>query len=85
MGLTAILMEVPRPGSPYFPDLDSWSLATTLVRRVISWRATTSFELTAQSFDVTLVLVEARVETVVRSESVAVAKHAIASKVSLCW
>ena len=78
-------MAVPRPGCPSLPALDSWSLEMTLVRRVISWSATTSFALTVDSSAVTLALVEARVSTVVRSEAVVVARHAMAPAVSLCW
>ena len=78
-------MEVPRPGCSYFPALDSWSLETTLVRRVISWSATTSFALTADSYAVTLALVEVMVSTVVQLEAVAVARHAMVSAVLLCW
>ena len=78
-------MPVPRPGCPSFPDLDSWRLETTLVRQVISWSATTIFALTVDSSAVTLALVEARVATVVQSAAVAVARHAMASAVSLCW
>ena len=45
----------------------------------------TTFALMADSYSVTLALVEARVATVVRSAAVAVARHAMASEVSLCW
>ena len=78
-------MVVPRPGCPSLPALDSWSLETTLVRRVISWSATTIFGFTVDSSAVTLALVEARVATVVRLAEVAVARHAMALEVSLCW
>ena len=81
---TAIFIAVPRPGCPSFPDLDSWILETTLVKRVISWRATTSFELTADSSAVTLVLVEARLAAVVQSAAVAVARHVMTLVAYLC-
>ena len=82
---TSISTAVPHPGCPSLTDLESWSFETTLVRQVILWRSTTSFALTAYSSAVTLALVEARVATVVRSEAVAVARHAMASAVWLCW
>ena len=43
------------------------------------------FALTADSSAVTLELVEARVETVVQSAAVEVARHAMASSVLLSW
>ena len=77
-------MAAPRTGCPSLPALESWSLETTLVRQVISWSATKIFEVTVDSSDVTLALVEARVATVVQLAEVAVSRHAMALEVSLC-